>query len=178
MGSVNRCQRTGPRPAIFLKGVAVACLIVVTCQDAGTVGQGSSSPSLGSHDRDDFGVLNKAFPSFLLKDDIEVLEQPNRRRAARSPEDYWVYNATDDRWKPGVWKPVAIPGSWGEYKGPAQLTDHPAFQRNDAKVNDTLEDLIRRAPCLPPYCRKCPLRRPSAITPTSAKVQSSHPART
>ena len=99
---------------------------------------------------------------FLTQADLHELEAPIRRKAVRNPEGYYAYNRTADRWEQRKWEPLALPGE-------DQFTPMPANQehprtRTARRANESLEDFVRRAPCWPPYCRRCPLRKKASLS--------------
>eukprot|EP00290_Baffinella_frigidus_P053252 CAMPEP_0180349106 /NCGR_PEP_ID=MMETSP0989-20121125/5290_1 /TAXON_ID=697907 /ORGANISM="non described non described, Strain CCMP2293" /LENGTH=563 /DNA_ID=CAMNT_0022338403 /DNA_START=84 /DNA_END=1772 /DNA_ORIENTATION=- len=162
-GCASRRRHAG---AALLRGLILACALSIGSQSS-EMDVADALPAWAKGEKAKAGGA-RARQMFLRKTDLKELELPIVRKAMRSPEGFYMYNATEDKWKPGVWKPIARLGCWGEYDAPADPTDHPALQRDDALPTDTLEDLVRRQPCLPPFCRKCPLRTKGSITPTSA----------
>ena len=99
---------------------------------------------------------------FLTPADLHELEAPIRRRAVRNPEGYYAYNRTADRWEQRKWEPLALPGEDQFTPMPANQ-EHP-MARTARRANESLEDFVRRAPCWPPYCRRCPLRKKASLS--------------
>ena len=99
---------------------------------------------------------------FLTPSALHDLEAPIRRKALRNPKGYYVYNRTADRWEQRGWDPVALPGE-DQFNRMFWQRQHP-MHRTARRANETLEDFVRRCPCWPPYCRKCPLRPTPSLT--------------
>jgi len=100
--------------------------------------------------------------SFLTPSRLHDLEAPIRRKALRNPKGYYVYNRRADRWEQRGWDPVALPGE-DQFNRMFWQRQHP-MHRTSRRANETLEDFVRRCPCWPPYCRKCPLRPTPSLT--------------
>jgi hypothetical protein len=99
---------------------------------------------------------------FLTPSLLHDLEAPIRRKALRNPKGHYVYNRTADRWEQRRWDPVARPGE-DQFHRMFGNRLHP-MHRTARRINETLEQFVARAPCWPPYCRKCPLRHKPSLT--------------
>lgn len=94
--------------------------------------------------------------TFITPSLLHDLEAPARRKAVRNPKGHYEYNRTSDRWEQRGWEPIASPGD-DKFHGMYWQRQHPSV-RTARRANETLEEFVRRCPCWPPYCQKCPLR--------------------
>ena len=99
---------------------------------------------------------------FLTPSALHDLEASIRRKTVRNPKDHYVYNRTAGRWDRSKWDPVALPGE-DQFHRMFWQRRHPMI-RTARRANETLEEFVRRCPCWPPYCRKCPLRPTPSLT--------------
>ena len=115
------------------------------------------APEACSADSEEVEDLEEIGENFLTPSLLHDLEAPLRRKILRNPKGHYVYNRTADRWEEQrKWDPLALPGEDRFHRMFGQR-QHP-LRRTARRKNETHEEFVRRCPCWPPYCRKCPLR--------------------